>query len=666
MLAFLAALLVYAITRFWRIGEYPIYFFTDEAIQPVHAEELIRRGWRGVDGIRFPMYFQNANAWGPFLPVYLHAAALSLFGKSVEVTRGTIALLTVSAAGAVALTLRVGFRSRLWWVAPLVLAATPVWFLHSRTAFETVAATSFYAWFMLFYVLYRCRSPWFLYPAIMSAGCAFYSYSNAQAVVATAGLLLAVIDARYHLRHPHHLLGGLLLAVVVGLPLLAFRRTHPEAVELQLTRVSSYWYQPLSLPEKLGRFVGEYGHGLSPEYWFSPAAVELNRHRMLGYGHLPIWTLPLVLSGVGLSIWRLRSPAHRVLLVMAVASPVGGALAAIGVTRVMAFVIPAAALAVVGAEPMGGLLVNRRVRVLSGAALLLIMAGLSQHLLYDALTYGPRWFRDYTMSGQQWGAKQLFDVIPGYLHADPSNRVLLTSTWANGTDVFPRFFMDQGRPEAARVAMGNVRDFLSVERPLGRSVIFIMTGEELNIARSSGRFSTVEVERTLSYPDGSPGFHFVRLAYAPNFAALVEADKAARRALVDDQVTIGVESVAVRHSKMDAGSLRDIFDGEKRTLGRFNAANPAVLELRLPSPRRVGQVQLTLSAGNWEVAVHASSGEDPPRSYAVVARSPVTDPDVIVALAVDQPPVDLIRVEMRLVDAGEEAIVHLRELQLRP
>ena len=39
VLGFVAAVLVFALTRFWRLGEYPIYFFTDEAYLPVLAEQ---------------------------------------------------------------------------------------------------------------------------------------------------------------------------------------------------------------------------------------------------------------------------------------------------------------------------------------------------------------------------------------------------------------------------------------------------------------------------------------------------------------------------------------------------------------------------------------------------------------------------------------------------
>lgn len=238
--AFAAALLIYAVTRLWRLSDYPIYFFTDEAFQPLEAEKLLENGLRDARGRLFPLYFQNGSAWAPVLPVWAHVVSSLLFGKSIEVARGTAAVFTLLGAAAVGLTLKLSFRSPLWWAGPLFLAATPSFFLHSRTTFETVFMAAFYACFLLFYLLYRCSSPWFLYPAVFFGACAFYSYSVGQIVAAVAATLLLVVDIPYHIRQWRHVLPGLLLLVVVALPLYWFWRAQPQAAPGQLTRVSSY------------------------------------------------------------------------------------------------------------------------------------------------------------------------------------------------------------------------------------------------------------------------------------------------------------------------------------------------------------------------------------------------------------------------------------------
>lgn len=59
MAAFVMAMLIYAATRMIGLVHYPIYFFSDEAIQAVAANDLIRDGFRNSDGLPPPPYFKN-------------------------------------------------------------------------------------------------------------------------------------------------------------------------------------------------------------------------------------------------------------------------------------------------------------------------------------------------------------------------------------------------------------------------------------------------------------------------------------------------------------------------------------------------------------------------------------------------------------------------------
>lgn len=676
--AFAGALLVYAITRFWRLADYPIYFFCDEAFQPLAAEELLRHSFRDANGRLFPLYFQNGGVWVPLLPVWAHVFSVGLFGKSVEVARATAAALTLLGSAAVGLTLKFGFRSRLWWAGPLFLATTPAFFLHSRTTFETAFNAAFFACFILFYLLYRSRSPWFLYPAILFGACAFYSYSVGQVVVSVSAGLLLIADIRYHLRHWRHVLAGLVLLGIVGLPLYRFRKAEPQAAVGQLTRVSSYWLEKIPPQEKLLRLAKEYSRGLSPKYWFYPHEQDLKRHTMAGYGHIRKQVLPLVIIGLAICLWRVRSPPHRTILICALAAPSGAALASIQITRALSFVVPASILAALGTSALIDWVRPARVRWVLNAAVFALLAASSFHLLEDALTNGPLWYHDYAW-GQQWGAKQLFEIVPQYLKAEPSNRVMLTSDWANGADLFPRFFLKQGSPEAARVSMGGVGDFspeylaslprTTLDRQIASlpQTIFIMTSKELEIAGDAGAFSRLQVDQVLNYPDGKPGFHFVRLACSPDTVeALVARGRETLRAMVDGQVVVQGENLAVRYSRLDMGPLQNIFDGDLRTLVRFNAVNPAIIEIRFPRPRPVRNVVLALGSGSWEINVRLSSADKiQGQSYSATDRTGAPEPQV--EIPIDKGPAEtaFLRVEIRLVGAADFAIIHVREMQLR-
>jgi hypothetical protein len=131
---------------------------------------------------------------------------------------------------------------------------------------------------------------------------------------------------------------------------------------------------------------------------------------------------------------------------------------------------------------------------------------------------------------------------------------------------------------------------------------------------------------------------------------------------------------------MGSGTLKDVFDGEPRTLARFDELNPVILELRFSQPRRIAQVNLLLASGNWEAtarmtapgsATAAGESDAPAAPDEVVvsgsARSPRSDSWL--DLAVPAPDGALaataLRLEIRPLDDNDAPIIHLRELRLR-
>ena len=96
---FALSLLVYLLTRLIALPDFPIYFFTDEAVQTVLAADLIRDGLHGWEGEFLPAYFKNGNYYNLSASVYLQVLPYLLFGKSVFVTRAVSVF--VSSAGRV-------------------------------------------------------------------------------------------------------------------------------------------------------------------------------------------------------------------------------------------------------------------------------------------------------------------------------------------------------------------------------------------------------------------------------------------------------------------------------------------------------------------------------------------------------------------------------------
>jgi 4-amino-4-deoxy-L-arabinose transferase-like glycosyltransferase len=670
-LLFGLSLLLYALTRFWRIGDYPIYFFSDEAIQSLTASELLRDGFRGPDGQFLPAYFKNYQVYNLSLSVYLQVIPVALFGLSVTVTRATSALVSLLGVTAVALTLKHAFQSRYWWTAVLFLAAMPAWFLHSRTAFETVLMVSFYALFLYFYLLYRYRSPYYLFGALFFAAAAFYAYSNGQAIIALLALLLALSDWRYHWQHVRGIvrqrrwktavaLG--LLSLLLILPYLRFRATYPTDLAYHLRTLDSYWFkQDLTLLQKIGLFIDRYRYGISAGYWFWPNEHDLQRHRMLGYfGHLRPETLPLLLIGLLVSLSRWRSSAHRAVLLALLAVPVGAANVDVAITRVLAYVVPAAILMVLGLDWLFARFSERwQPRLALAAFLFLSLTAFS--LFVSALSRGALWFPNYGMFGMQYGASQLFDIIPQYLETDSQTKVLLTPTWANGTDLFPRFFLSP--EELPRVQTLNVDGFILDQQPLDETMLFIMTPDEYLRAQNSGKFKPITIERTFTYPDGSPGFYFARLAYVDTIAEIFAAEREERRRPVEDAIVLNGQPVAVRHSRLDSGSLPSMFDNDAFTLGRVMEANPAFVDLTFSQPWRLRGLGATLGTMDFALTVSLYADENSePVVYRQEYRGLEADP--YVELLFDQGPAQVVRmhIEVQDLNAGDTAKIHIREL----
>jgi 4-amino-4-deoxy-L-arabinose transferase-like glycosyltransferase len=631
-----AGLLIYMLVRLIGLVNYPIYFFTDEAIQTTSAIDLVKNSFRSPEGILLPTFFKNGPYYNLGLSVYLQIIPYLLFGKSVFITRAVSVFFSIIAAVSISLTLRNIFSIKYWWAGVLVLSFVPSWFLHSRTAFETVIFVSCYAGFLYCYLMYRCRSPRYLYLVLVMAGLAFYSYSPGQLVIAATGIALLLLDVRYHWENRKMTIKVLITLVLIALPYLRFRLGSTFSPEEHLQLLNSYWVQPITLSEKLSRFWAEYSRGVSPYYWFIPNNHDLERHLMKGYGNLPIFTLPFFAVGLILTVLNIRKPAYRVLLVALLAAPLGSALVGIGITRVLVFIVPATILIVIGIgycldwlEKGFQSLLSKRSTNHAGKNTLStwISIGLFWFLVLanilsarDALVNGPLWFNNYGLSGMQYGASQLFPAVIDYQKSHPIAHVIISPNWANGTDVVARFFSNVD----GQFDLGSIEGHLIERKPLDENTVFVMIPEDYNKTISSGKFTDIKIDETLPYPDGQTGFYFVRLRYGDNVDEIFSAEKAARNALQHAEVMIDGDPVQVQYSMLDMGSIDLVFDGNKDTVARTLEANPFVIELTFPEERLFSGYKMVLGSADTRVSAILYSTEDgqPAESVADFDGSP--------------------------------------------
>ncbi len=657
------ALLVYLVTRFVRLPDFPIYFFTDEAIQTLLAQDLLRHDLRGYDGILLPTFFQNEYQYNLGTSVYAQVLPYLLFGKTVWATRGVSVLITLLGAAAVGLTLKDIFKSAYAWGAVLLLSITPAWFLHSRTAFETAIATTFFAVFIYFYLLYRTRSPRFLPLALISGALVFYSYSPARMVAAVAAFLLLFSDIRYHWQQRRVFLSYLWLIALLIAPFVRFMIEHPDANTHHLQVLSSYWIADMPFTQKLGIYFKEYTHGLSPLYWFLPNNTDLPRHLMRGYGHIMPWTFPLLLTGLGACLWNLQSAKHRVLIIALLAGPSGAALAAIGITRALATVVPAALLSALGLSLLLDWL-RERIRLpalLVGMPVFIGLVFVNVWMLRDALDNGPVWYDDYGLGGMQWGGNQIFDEIDAFRAQHPDVQVILSPTWANGTDIVARFFYDEGIP----FAIGSIEGFYYRKGDLTDKMVFVMTPQEYQGVQESGKFTDISAEKVVKYPNGLPGFYFVRLRYADNIDEILDAEIARRSVLQETDVVIGGQPARLFFSYLDMGDPHHLFDDDDFTLVRTMEANPFKAHMTFDAPVEISGLEVRVGgvASQVDVTLFDQTGEMMMSDQIVVKADP--NPRTLVFDWGSPYLASRINVEVLSVNDGEPAHVHVWEIRLR-
>lgn len=597
-------LALYLLTRFIALDKFPIYFFSDEAIQTMTARDLVIRGLRDLDGSLFPVYFENGGQYNLSFSVWLQVL-ITWLPNSVWLTRGLSALISLLFPLTGGFYLRDHFKAPFWWLTPYLVSAIPTWFLHSRTAFETVLGASLYCLFLFLYANYRLRDRRWLIPALTAGALAFYSYSPLQLVVVLSGVLFLLADWHYHFAEPKSWRRGLIALTLLAAPYVFFRLTHAEAFGQHLRIVHSYWVSGISLLEKFTLFFSRWLKGFNPLYWFFPNNQDLIRHLMKGYGHLPWLFLPFTLLGLLRCLRQKREPASRVLLIALLAAPSGAALVDVAITRLLVMVVPLALLTALGAnDTLVWLSAKMKTQRLPSLGLALALTAAAGWMTHDAIVNGPTWYSDYSLYGMQWGGQQLSEKILEFQQAKPKAQLTLSPTWANNTDVIMRYFLGDPLP----VTMGTLDEHDNYYLPFKDGEVFILPPEEYAALKENPKFADIEVLDVLPYPNGDPGFYFVSLDYSESAEALFAAELAERRLPQSGKVEIWGQTVEVTYPMLDIGQIADAFDGDRATLIRTFEANPLNLNLAFSEP--VEMKAITVWLGNVRSGIRVELIDD--------------------------------------------------------
>jgi hypothetical protein len=340
-------------------------------------------------------------------------------------------------------------------------------------------------------------------------------------------------------------------------------------------------------------------------------------------------------------------------------APVGAALVQIGITRTLVFIIPATILITLGINQILVWLGNYRFPHKTMAiGLFAILTTFNIIMLRDVLTNAPTWYKDYGLGGLQYGAQELFPKIQDHLEVDPELDIILSPTWANGTDIVARFFLSDPLP----IQIGSIDGHLFQQLPLDDNMLFVMTSEEFQKAQESDKFTDIQVTDTLAYPDGDPGFYFVKLNYVEEIASVLAKEQEERRVLRSAVIDLDGEAVQVKHSLLDIGEAAHMFDGDEHTLGRTMEANPAIVELNFSESRPISGVSVII--GSTEAEIRASlfpTVGSQSIEYAEIFQGTVSQPEAVFDFG-KTVMVQSIRLEVSDLRQGEPANVHIWEI----
>ena len=665
------AALVYALAIGIGITRYPVYFFTDEAAHANFAANFFRDGWRNYYGEFLPTYF-TASGWVNGTSVYLQMIPYLLFGKSVLVSRLVSAAVTLLGALALALLLRKTYQLRHAWVAPLVLATTPAWYLHARTAFEYMLVGAFYAIFLWLYNGYRDGDDDALSWAMLAGALTFYTHGLGQVLMGATGLAFFLIDLPYHFAPSRRgkVLRAMLVAILLFLPYIRYTMAHPAETTDQLARRGSYWVNTnLTTAQKLGQWAAEYWKGISLLYWFNPQPGDLTRHVMKGYGHGLLATAPFALYGLIKTLRTLALPRSRLALVAFLAAPLPSSIAAIGMPRMVWFAVPLAIFISIALNDLSQAVASRwpAIQRWVAVALFASLAGTAATITYDSQVNGPTWYDDYTLYGMQYGSRQVFaETILPALQQDPALHYVASTSWANGAEQFLEFFIPTDL--RGRVHMGTPENFIAELRDGTTPYRFIAPASELEQISADPRFANLRTLGSLPYPNGQPGFVIFTIQTSPQIDQILEAQRLLAITPIADQVQYAGQTWQVLYSPLGMGQPSDLFDDDPATLVRGLAANPFLLELTPAQP--ISASALFIHTGTMHnmtitITLFPADGGEP----VVVSQLVQTEPmehELTIALPGAPSQIGRLRLEVLDNNPGTKGETHIRTVHIQP
>lgn len=294
-IAILLVILMFLLTRLYRITEIPGSLYWDEASISYNAYSILQSG-RDEWGEFLPLHFR---AFGEFkLPLYIYSTALSIFLFGLEDFAVRIPAVFFS-LGTIVLTYLLGkklFNQTTGIASAFILATLPWFFLFTRTGFEATAGLMFFL-LGIYLFLFLDRSKIFLLLSTLSFILSCYSYNSFRIISPIILLFLIIMKNNFLLRKPKTtipiLFIGLFLIILSIIPIYKLMRYDYGGNRLEAIGV---FHNSLSLFEVGSQIASNYISHLNPNFLFLKGDKNLRHHT--GYsGQMFLSVLPFLLVG---------------------------------------------------------------------------------------------------------------------------------------------------------------------------------------------------------------------------------------------------------------------------------------------------------------------------------------------------------------------------------
>lgn len=285
-----AILLLFLITRFYKISEIPPSLYWDETSIGYNAYSILTTG-QDEWGNFLPIHFR---AFGEFkLPVYIYSVVLT--EKFLGMTELAVRLPAVLfSLGMVLLTYLIGlkiFKKKLIALfAAFCLTVSPWFFIFSRTGYEASAGLMFFLLGIYLFLLVF-KNKWFLLFSVLSFILSFYSYNSFRIVTPLTFLILGGWWLKkFRTRLSKFALPLFISTIFLIISIIPIGR-------LMLFDQGMIRFQTIQTQNNILGILNNYFSHFSPNFLFFKGDQNL-RSQQTGFGQLYFLDLPLFVLGL--------------------------------------------------------------------------------------------------------------------------------------------------------------------------------------------------------------------------------------------------------------------------------------------------------------------------------------------------------------------------------